>query len=75
MLRKAKNCRALFCVISANALEHRGAIMEGMGHGVDVGLRPFIQFSHVPEFFRPWKMGVVTHDNSFGYNYSKEIFL
>jgi hypothetical protein len=69
MLRKAKKCRPFRSLIGADSFEHRSAIMEGMAHDVNVGMIPFIKFSHIPELFCPGKMGVIKHYYSLYYGY------
>lgn len=65
VLRKAEDRRAFPAVVCTDSLEYRGAVVKSMRHGMNIRMRPFVEFSLVPEFFCPGKMGIIEHIDSF----------
>ncbi len=49
---QAEDRRTLLRLVTANALKHRRAVVDDMGHHMNIGLVPGNQFSIVPDVFR-----------------------
>jgi len=75
VLRKAEYGRASIGLVCTDSLEYRGAVVKSVRHWMNVRMRPFVEFSLVPVFFCPGKMGIIEHISSFNTDVQRKYFL